>query len=86
MSSTHEMVGPLNAQFHADRRGFAQRWAISDRTANVAVGSACAHNTIATGAPQQKCYLMSGTSVHIHGTYVPVDEPSTASLAEVPTN
>jgi hypothetical protein len=32
-----------------------------------------------------KCYSMSGNSPHIHGTHVPVEEPSTASIADAAT-
>jgi hypothetical protein len=42
----------------------------------------CANRDRCTAA---KCYSMSDNSTHIHGTHVPVEEPSTASETDIPT-
>jgi hypothetical protein len=38
---------------------------------------------LATEAPQQTFYSANGNSTHIHGTHVPVEEPSTASEVNI---
>jgi hypothetical protein len=45
--------------------------------------SECSDVPLATDAPQQIIIRWGGNSTHILGTHVPVEEPSTASIADI---